>query len=308
MRISTSMMFDAGRGAIMRQSAQLLHTQQQIGADRRILSPADDPIAAARALEVTQSQRANEQFQTNIGSANDALAMLDSDLGMIGDILTYIRTRAIEAGNAAYSDKEHQDIASDIEAQFDSLLGIANSKDATGEYRYAGYRSDVEPFSFDPLEPILANQVTYSGDWGARSIQVAPSRIMEVGEPGAKIFGVDDTTGESSVFTAIATFIDGLKNPGGIAATVSDAIDDMDAALENILTIRASVGSRMVELESLESISGAYSLQYAQTLSRLQDLDYAEAYSRLAQQKTVLEAAQQSFIAVTGLSLFKLLG
>lgn len=308
MRISTSMMFDAGRNAMMRQSTSLLHTQQQIATGRRILTPADDPIAAARALEVTQSQRANEQFQTNIGYANDALKSLDSDLGAVGDILMYIRTRAVEAGNGSYSDKEHEAIATDIEAQFNALLGIANSKDATGEYRFAGYKSDVQPFSFDPLQP-PATQVGYAGDAGRRSIQVASSRVMEIGEPGAEIFGVDDTTGESKVFKAIATFIDGLKNPtGGISATVSDAIGEMDGALENVLTIRASVGSRMVELESLEGVSAAHGEQYATTLSRLQDLDYAEAISRLTQQQTVLQAAQQSYVSITGLSLFKLLG
>lgn len=86
MRISTSMIFDAGRNAIQRQSSEMLHTQQQIATGRRILTPSDDPIAAARALEVTQSQRANEQFQTNIGYAQDALGTLESDLGSIGDI------------------------------------------------------------------------------------------------------------------------------------------------------------------------------------------------------------------------------
>lgn len=308
MRISTSMMFDAGRNAMMRQSTSLLHTQQQIATGRRILTPADDPIAAARALEVTQSQRANEQFQTNIGYADDALKSLDSDLGAIGDILTYIRTRAVEAGNGTYSPKEHEAIAADIEAQFNSLLGIANSKDATGEYRFAGYKSDQQPFELGAGTPA---PVSYLGDRGSRSIQVAPSRIMEVGESGAEIFGVDDTTRQSKVFDEIRSFIDGLKDPathGGISQVVSTAIAEMDDALQNVLTIRASVGSRMVELESLEGVSAAHGEQYAATLSRLQDLDYAEAISRLTQQQAVLQAAQQSYVSVTGLSLFRLLG
>lgn len=309
MRISTSMIFDAGRNAIQRQSSEMLHTQQQIATGRRILTPSDDPIAAARALEVTQSQRANEQFQTNIGYAQDALATLESDLGSIGDILTYIRTRAVEAGNATYTPSEHQAIAADIEAQFGALLAIANGKDATGEYRFAGYQSTDAAFSGGASLPSAGPAaVTYDGDAGARSIQVSASRTMPIGESGSRVFMVDGS-GESQMFAAISDFITELRKPAGdptrnIQNAVSTAVGAMDASLDNVLTIRASVGSRMVELDALEELSGAHGEQYAQTLSRLQDVDYAEAISRLSKQQTILEAAQQSYVRVTGLSLF----
>ena len=49
-------------------------------------------------------------------------------------------------------------------------------------------------------------------------------------------------------------------------------------------------------------------LQYNQALSRLEDVDYAEAVSNLTQQRTFLQAAQQSFLKVSNLSLFNYLG
>jgi flagellar hook-associated protein 3 FlgL len=42
-------------------------------------------------------------------------------------------------------------------------------------------------------------------------------------------------------------------------------------------------------------------------LSEIKDLDYAEAISRLSLQMTGLQAAQQSFAKVQGLSLFNYL-
>ena len=45
--------------------------------------------------------------------------------------------------------------------------------------------------------------------------------------------------------------------------------------------------------------------QYQQTLSDLQDLDYAQAISDFTRQQVALEAAQKSFVAISGLSLFK---
>ncbi|NMG32147.1 flagellar hook-associated protein FlgL [Aromatoleum evansii] len=313
MRISTGMIFDAGRNSMMRQSADLLHTQQQLASGRRILSPSDDPIGASRALEVTQSQNVNTQFQTNQGYAKDALASLESNLGSITEILTYIRTRAVEAGNGGFSASEHQAIATDLEAQFGALLGIANGKDATGDFQFAGYQTAQPAFSGGASVPSAGpGPVIYEGDDGARAMQVGSTRVMAVAEPGSKVFMADPATGESQVFGAISQFITELrKDPAdptrNIGAAVSQAIGDMDVALENVSTIRASVGSRMVELDALGELAAVQDQQYAETLSRLQDLDYNEAISRFTQQQTILEAAQQSYVRVTGLSLFNLL-
>ena len=65
MRVSSGMIFDAGVSSINRQTASLLHLQQQVSSGRRILSPSDDPVAAARALEVTQSSEVVAQFIKN---------------------------------------------------------------------------------------------------------------------------------------------------------------------------------------------------------------------------------------------------
>ena len=74
-----------------------------------------------------------------------------------------------------------------------------------------------------------------------------------------------------------------------------------------MITTRAQIGSQRVEVEQLGLIGSDLDLQYASTLSDLQDLDYNEAISRLTQQRTFLEAAQQSFLKTTGLSLFNYL-
>jgi len=74
-----------------------------------------------------------------------------------------------------------------------------------------------------------------------------------------------------------------------------------------VLTVRASVGSRLRELDSLNSAGSSRDIQYSQTLSQLQDVDYAKAISQLTQQQTTLQAAQQSFVKIAGLSLFNYL-
>jgi flagellar hook-associated protein 3 FlgL len=67
------------------------------------------------------------------------------------------------------------------------------------------------------------------------------------------------------------------------------------------------VGSRLNELDNLKNGNDSLALQYSQSLSQLQDLDYAKAASDFAQQQVTLQAAQQTFVKVSGLSLFNYL-
>jgi flagellar hook-associated protein 3 FlgL len=82
---------------------------------------------------------------------------------------------------------------------------------------------------------------------------------------------------------------------------------DLDNALNNVISVRSSVGSRMKEIDNLKNGNDSLALQYSQSLSQLQDLDYAKAASDFAQQQVTLQAAQQTFVKVSALSLFNYL-
>ena len=79
---------------------------------------------------------------------------------------------------------------------------------------------------------------------------------------------------------------------------------NLDGVLNNVLSVRASVGTRMAELDSLSDLSESLDLVYQERLSNLQELDYVEAISAFLQQQTQLEAAQSSFSKISGMSLF----
>ena len=63
----------------------------------------------------------------------------------------------------------------------------------------------------------------------------------------------------------------------------------------------------MRELDALASGNEDRITQYQQRLSQLQDLDYNKALSDFAQQQLSLQAAEKSFVQVSGLSLFNFL-
>jgi flagellar hook-associated protein 3 FlgL len=74
-----------------------------------------------------------------------------------------------------------------------------------------------------------------------------------------------------------------------------------------VLSVRTALGARLRELDALGSQAADETLLHQQELSRRVDLDYAEGASRLAQQQLTTQAAQQSYLRLTSLSLFNFL-
>ena len=137
MRISTSMMYDQGILSMQQQSSDLLKVQQQMSTGRRVLTPADDPIAAAQTLMVSQSQAANDQYIRNAVSATSALQMQDSTLASVVNVLQDAHDTIISAGNSKLSPSNLTSIATALQANYDQLLGLANTMDGTGQYLFS---------------------------------------------------------------------------------------------------------------------------------------------------------------------------
>lgn len=118
----------------------------------------------------------------------------------------------------------------------------------------------------------------------------------------------------NSLFSTLGDVIDLLEMPGSgqlgganLSHGLSVANGNIDRALDHVLAVRASVGSRLKEIDTLDNAGLDKNLQYEQAISTIQDLDYNQALSDLARQQVILQAAQQSFVKTSGLSLFNFL-
>ncbi|MGQ0619459.1 MAG: flagellar hook-associated protein FlgL [Panacagrimonas sp.] len=86
------------------------------------------------------------------------------------------------------------------------------------------------------------------------------------------------------------------------------AIEELDAGLNRMSDVRATVGNRLLAVDQAADQIETFDVQAQSALSELRDLDYAEATGRLNLQLTALQAAQQSYLRVQGMSLFDYLG
>lgn len=216
-RISTNMIFNQGVTNLQNRTSTLLKTQDQIANNRRVLTPADDPVASARALEVEQSQAINEQYQRNADSATTALSLSENALTTVTSLLQDVKTAAVTAGGGALSEKELDSLAEELRGRYKELLGLANTTDGNGLYLFSGFQGVTQPFS--ESAPGLVN---YQGDQGARLTQITPSRQVPVSEAGSDIFQL--IKNGNGTFASAATTTNtgtGIVSPGTVADPVA---------------------------------------------------------------------------------------
>lgn len=182
LRTSTEMIFYNGVNSTNMRLLDLLNTSNQLSTGKRILTPADDPIASARVLETSQSKAVVKQFGDNIGYANDGMALLETKLKGIEDIVQYVRRQTVYAGDGSLTPKDISYIEQDLRQQFEAILSLANTQDAHGDYIFSGYRTNDKPYDG------TLGKITYHGDQGERTIQVSNTRFMPITMPGTSIF------------------------------------------------------------------------------------------------------------------------
>ncbi|WP_338765841.1 flagellar hook-associated protein FlgL [Massilia sp. METH4] len=213
-RISTQMMYDRNVSQLSNLHGNMLRTQMQLSTDRRVLTPADDPVSSARALEVTQSYELNEQYVLNRQSASASLVQVDSTLETVNDILDNALVEVVRAGNPGQSQSDRDAIAVALEGHLADLLSQANTADGSGGYLFSGYKTNTQPFA------LTADGADYYGDQGRRELQVGSGRQMAISATGSEIF-LENPTGNRTFQTGAdpANTGTGVISPGTIVGT-----------------------------------------------------------------------------------------
>ena len=397
MRVSTQAFFKNGVATLQRLQAELSEIQQQVATGRRIQRPSDDPVGSARALNLRESVSSIEQYQRNAGIAENRLRLEEETLTGVTELLQRARELTLQAANGTQTNETRGFVAAELRQGLDQLLALANTRDASDEYLFAGYQSATQPFTR------TASGFTYNGDQGQRFAAISRTRQIADSDPGDRIFariregngqtlaspdaantgtgviynndaaGVQGygfesyritfpaagayevrdgggalvasgafTAGDSIAFggldfriegtpavgdafdvepspntdvfsiidrlaTALETGVSNDAERAALDADIDRGLAGLDQSLSRVLEVRTSVGSRLATIESQVDANAGAVLLLQESVADIEDLDYAAAISALTQQATALEAAQQSFLRVQGLSLFRLL-
>lgn len=412
-RISTYQVFNSGLADMQRLNARIDKTQEQISSGRRVVTPADDPVAASRVLELDATMAQSTQFNENNDAARTRLEQSETQMDAIEDAIMRVRELATRAGNASLTMTDRQAVAAEIRQRSDEILQLMNSRDSNGDYLFSGFSGNTQPF-----DRLASGGVDWKGDEGQRYLQVALTTKIPTSDSGKTLF-VDVPSAEPSFLTranpvnqgsgrilegvvldqqefnsklhpddAVIVFnntkdiepaqpnysvvhkntqrpIEGMQNIPYLAGkgiefsgvrlqitgeprqgdtfvvetstkqpllatvdrlaygletltdnpedsealikTVDDALMNLANGLNRVSEVRAQVGARMNVLETTKNTLEDLKLSAQAVKSELVDLDYAEAITRFSMETFVLQASQQTFSQVSGLSLFNYL-
>jgi flagellar hook-associated protein 3 FlgL len=301
MRISTAQMFQQQVTAMLEQQAELARTEQQLATGKRLVSAADDPAASLRSLQLSDRLTQNEQYLKNLDTTQGRLELEEGALASSVDLLQRVRELSVQALNATQGPGDLKLLEVEVRSHLEGLLSLANTQNANGEFLFAGYQVETIPFSSDG-----SGNFSYAGDQGQQHLQVSQTRQLAAADNGADIFlGVNAAAGGiTSSFDILNDFADALA-----AGTVSaDTLTDIDTAMDKMLAVRAEVGSRLRAVDDQRGTNESFGLVLEKERADLVDLDYTEAISRFNQQLLALQASEQVFAKVQGLSLFDYLG
>ena len=183
MRISTLQAFNNGVQGLQRNYANAIRTQEQISTGNRILTPADDPVASVRLLQLEQQQNVLTQHKENLAAADNSLVQEESILNSVNTVLLRVQELAVSAGNGALSAEDRKSKAAELRERENELLGLMNTKNARGEYLFSGFQGKAEPFVRN-----ADGTYSYQGDEGQRKLEIASSLNVAISDNGKKVF------------------------------------------------------------------------------------------------------------------------
>lgn len=184
MRVSTSQIYNIANIGMRDAQVAVDKTNQQITSGKRVLSPADDPVAATAILMLNQELARTTQFTKNIDTADNNLSLEDTTLQSVISLVQRLKELAVSSGNTAVlTPSDYKAIAAEVDSRMGELMNLQNTRNASGQYIFAGFQSETQPFVNNG-----GGNYSYQGDEGQLSVQASTTVTVAVSDSGKKIF------------------------------------------------------------------------------------------------------------------------
>lgn len=321
MRVTENTNFDAIRGNINRSKSKMENLQTQSATMKKLNTPSDDPVGAAKVLEMRTDKVNNDQFQTNAKLAETFLNNSDLVLSDLTDVVMRAKEIALgQSSGASSTDETRAGVAEEIGQLYQHAVAAANRK--VGErYLFGGYKTQKPPVDEDGR---------YQGDDGQMMVEIAKGVFLSMNVPGLDVFNTnpksssdtrrkyDDAIGARAPASLVTptdqikedslnappqgqnvNLFDELQNLRiglltGNLDGVRDTLDRFDQVQSKLIATRAKIGSRVSGLQSTSQSLERHNITNSQLSSAIEDADMTQVVSDLAKEETVFRSALAS--------------
>jgi flagellar hook-associated protein 3 FlgL len=290
MRITEGIISGRNLADLQRANAAVAKASMQVSTGNRLQRPSDDPQAVQKALNLRGDLAATAQYMDTAGASQGWAQATDDALSDINDVLQRAREAVVQGGNGTMSQKDRNDIAT----QIDQLIGQAKaSGNATfdGQYIFAGQKTDTAPYDPDGAD-------TYNGDTGSIVRTIGPGVSVQLNGSMGSVLGNGSDGKALQVLRDIATHLRGGTAADTNALRTTD-LSAIDASMADVSTARAEAGALSNRLTTATNRLTDLQTSTEKVRSGVEYVDLAEAISTLSSQQAVYQAALQA----TGSSL-----
>ncbi len=297
MRISSKTTYDAIKYQLARTAADLVKANEIVTSGKRINKLSDDPIGLVQVLSLRESLSNMEQLSRNVSTARTWLDGGETALDSAKDLITDMKTLALQMANGTVGADERAAAAAQVEGTLEQIVSLANTQ-VSGQYIFAGTRTDTKPF--DILLDGSGNPtgVSYAGNDTLFAIKIGKTTNLEVGQDGEGVFGDGATWG---IFKSLIDFKTALESNN--VAGMNQAMGDLDTDLNHMISATSEIGTKGVRLDVKEKILEDLNLSYSERKSQLEDADILAAISDVNAKETAYQAALASSAKVMQMSL-----
>ncbi len=176
-------MFQQNSYSIAKGQSETSKTLLQLATGKKINTAGDDPVAAIGIDKLNQQNNLVDQYLRNIDYGENHLNQTETLLGDLDNLAGSMKEQLLRGSNGSMTDNERQTIADEMQKTLDQMLAIANKKDESGNYLFAGNKTGSAPFEFD-----ANGQIIYNGDSGTRESIIASGVLTDTNMPGDAVF------------------------------------------------------------------------------------------------------------------------
>jgi len=242
MRINPNITSDI-LNAISQAELQQQKAVQEVATGKRVNVPSDDPAAAAEMVQNLALSSQTDQYLQNTSSVEGLLQTADSALSSVVTSLNQAIGLGVQGSTGTLSSSNRQAIVEQLQGVFAQVVQLANSS-YEGSYIFGGTATTAPPYAPDPTQ---TDGVTYNGNTGVNSVDIANGRSIQINVPGSQIFQAAGGDVMGSLQQLITALQSGNTTASGTATT------QLRTAMDSLSQQRVFYGNAINQLTSNQS-------------------------------------------------------
>lgn len=175
--------FNRGVDTMLNTQTKLAQTQEMINTGKKFTHAGDDPVNMSKVMDLEHEQSRLTNYIENAKSLKTSASLEDKQLQRFNEIIIDVRQKALHVANGVLTGNDRQSIQLEIKQRLGELVGIANTRNSSGEYIFSGFKGDTPAF-----KEVREGVFEYQGDEGQRMTKVGPNTTLAVNDSGRDVF------------------------------------------------------------------------------------------------------------------------